>query len=406
MANDYLLDTTEGQAHSPVGGSVMHRILACPGSVLASHGVPEREAGPWADEGSFAHLFAETRLLNPTDTSLTVGWTSPEWPGQVVDTDMVYHIGRYCTYVAQIRNAIKGTLFVERRVDYTHLIRGGFGTGDVVVASDEELHIVDLKYGQGDVVEAQDNEQLLTMAAAELHRLEMISDFKKVVLHIVQPRREHFDKWETTVERVREHAQRIREVADLIVSDNPPFNPGEKQCKYCAASPCQAQLDQLAQDFDFTDTPESVGARPVSSYIDVIERIPMYEKMFSIMKQRLDEELRQGIEHPQFKLVRGRAGARAFKPDVEESDIVTALSAYVSDPTVLYTTPSLKTPAAIEKELKTSKEGKATLSTFVVQPEGKITFAPVSDKRAAIKPDDIKAELESMGDESSSDSDA
>jgi hypothetical protein len=398
MPNHYLLDVPKDGGHSPVGGSVMHRVLACPGSVLASHGVPEREPGPWADEGSFAHLFAEMRLLRPLDATLREGWTHTDWPGQVVNTEMVYHIGRYVTYVSQIRNQLDGVLLVERKVDYTHLIRGGLGTGDVVVVGNGELHIIDLKYGTGEVVEAEDNDQLLTYAAAEVHRLELLYDFDKVVLHIVQPRREHFDKWETTVEVVHQHAQRIREVADLIVSDNPSFNPGEKQCKYCPASPCQAQIDQLAKDFATFDNEEQVQASMVASFLHVIERIPMYEKMFKIMQSKLEEELKQGKEYPQFKLVRGRAGTRAWAPELDEQEIVNVLTEFVPDPTALYTDPSLKSPAQVEKELRTSKEGKAALAKLVVQPEGRITFAPASDKRPAVKADDLVSELASMSD--------
>lgn len=396
MSRDYLLDMPEGSSHSPVGGSVMHRILSCPGSVYASHGVPVKEAGPWADEGSFAHLFAEMRLLNPTDPTLKTGWTHTDWPGQVVDADMQYQIGRYVTYVKQIQNSLENAdLLVERKVDYTHLIRNGVGTGDVVVVNHEELHIIDLKYGKGDMVEAHENDQLLTYATAEYHRLNLLYDFTKVVLHIVQPRREHFDSWETDVARLIEHEAAIRKAADLIVSDNPPFNPGEKQCKYCAAPPCAAQINQLKADFDDLPDVATVQAKPVTEYLDIIPRIPMYTKMFKVMQERLEEELRQGIPHPDWKLVRGRAGSRAWNPELDEQQIIDTLTKFV-DAEALYTDPVLKSPAQVEKEIKTDKEAKDALKALVVQPDGKITFAPASDKRPAVDISNIADEFDTV----------
>jgi len=396
MSRDYLLDVPKGSTHSPVGGSVMHRVLSCPGSVLASHGVPVKEAGPWADEGSFAHLFAEMRLLHPTDKSLKPGWTHPDWPGQKVDADMQYHIGRYVTHVKSVQNSLKNAdLLVERKVDYSHLIRNGFGTGDVVVVNDEELHIIDLKYGKGELVEAYENDQLLTYAVAEYHRLNLLYEFKKVVLHIVQPRREHFDSWETDVDRLIAHEKAIREAAALIVSDTPPFGPGEKQCKYCPASPCSAQMDLLKDDFEDLSDVDQVRASTVADFVPIIERIPMYTKMFKVMQERLEEELRQGKDHPGWKLVRGRAGARIWSPEVDEQEIVEALTKLVPADQ-LYTTPVLKSPAQAEKEIKSKDGWKDVLNPLVVQPQGRVTFAPASDRRPALSVADVSDEFDAV----------
>ena len=43
----------------------------------------------------------------------------------------------------------KAEVLVEERLDFSNIVPDGFGTGDAVVVSSEELHIFDYKNGEG-----------------------------------------------------------------------------------------------------------------------------------------------------------------------------------------------------------------------------------------------------------------
>lgn len=40
-------------------------------------------------------------------------------------------------------------VLIEQRLDFFHVVPGGFGTGDCVIIAEPVLRIIDLKYGQG-----------------------------------------------------------------------------------------------------------------------------------------------------------------------------------------------------------------------------------------------------------------
>ena len=45
-------------------------------------------------------------------------------------------------------------VLIAQRLDFSHVVPGGFGTGDCVIIAEPKLQIIDLKYGQGILVEA------------------------------------------------------------------------------------------------------------------------------------------------------------------------------------------------------------------------------------------------------------
>lgn len=60
----------------------------------------------------------------------------------------------YAAYVLEQFNTAKtecvdASLLIEQRLDFSHVVPGGFGTGDAVIIAEPRLHIIDLKYGMG-----------------------------------------------------------------------------------------------------------------------------------------------------------------------------------------------------------------------------------------------------------------
>ena len=63
-------------------------------------------------------------------------------------------VDKYVTYVLEAFAEAKqktpdAVLMIEERLDFSHLVEQGFGTGDAGVIADGVLEIIDLKYGKG-----------------------------------------------------------------------------------------------------------------------------------------------------------------------------------------------------------------------------------------------------------------
>jgi hypothetical protein len=405
--NDYLLDVDPGARHSPVGGSVMDRVLLCPGSVLACHGLPNKSS-KFADEGSFAHAFAEYWLRHryqipeggcggssafKGDPTVLAGWETPQWPGYTVTEDMVAEVRKYILYIDTILNANPGAeIAVEVALDYNHLIRSGSGTVDCVIICDTILHVVDLKYGAGLVIHATENKQLLTYATSVNEIFGSLYDYMEIEVHIGQPRRDHFDSWRFERPRAEQFATALKTIGQLIVRPNPPFNPGEKQCYFCPASGnCKAQLEkfqkEVSEEFSNISDPADL---PLNAFLHILGDIPLWTGLFSKWQARLEQALLAGEDIPGWKLVRGRRGNRQWA--LEDTVVVETLTDELAiDKTELFEPAKLKSPSKMEKLLKAIPPDLE--KKLITQAEGKVTIAPATDKRPAIKPSDVTEEF-------------
>jgi hypothetical protein len=79
----------------------------------------------------------------------------------------------YCEYVLQQLEAAKQycpdpMIFIEQKLDFSHWVENGFGTGDCVILADKVLQIIDYKHGLGVLVEAENNSQMMCYALGAL----------------------------------------------------------------------------------------------------------------------------------------------------------------------------------------------------------------------------------------------
>jgi len=368
--------------HSPVGGSVMARVMACPASVSACYGRPDSGAGKAAAEGTLAHEVAEKMFL--ATRGANGGFIGGE--GKFIlfdldlgDDDMRTYAVQYYDYVAGWLLGEKASIEVEMPVDYTDYMPGGTATADLVAYTDDTLHVFDYKYGMGPV-SAYENEQLLSCLLGAYDSLDYLFGFVNLVVHIVQPRIHNFTSWEVPLERLETFRTQLRATAMMIVSDKPRFQPGAKQCQWCRASAdCKAQVEKVyavsAQEFD----PVEVEGLSGKEFSDVLDDLDLMEGFAKAARKRALERLTAGYEIPGYKLVRGRKGARqwAFTTDqeidawLEENDV---------DEQDRYTKKSITAVQAEKLGIDVSK--------VVSQKDGSLTYAPESDKRGAVNPSD------------------
>lgn len=370
-----------GIAHATLGASNAHRWSVCGGSVKAEQGLGDKTSS-FAQEGTAAHELGEICLKSGDDPTDWVGRNLVEMHSWQVDDDMAHHVS---TYVEYVRNAAKGAddVLYEQRVDYSDWVPEGFGTADAVILKGDTIQVCDLKYGRGVQVDADNNPQGMLYALGAYAEYGFLSEFKRVVICIVQPRLDHISEWEISVKDLLKWAEWISYRAEVALSDDAERVPGEKQCRFCKAkATCKALYDYtesiIMSEFEDLDaaSPDSLTDKQIRL---VLEHKSMIEGWLTSVESYVRDRLDAGESFDGFKLVEGRSIRRW----VDEGQAADALSDTLGDK--LYTK-KIVSPAQAEKMLK--KDQRGVMSDLVVKPKGKPTLAPESDKRPAINATD------------------
>ena len=184
--------------HALLSASGAHRWLNCsPSAVLESREPDSMSAA--AEQGTVAHALAGWKLRRALNDAPTFKPTS-DW----IDTEMEDLTDDYVSFVQEHISLARETcgdpqVLIEQRLDFSHVVPGGFGTGDCVIIAGPKLQIIDLNYGQGVLVEAERNPQLMLYALGALYMFGHLYDITDVAVTIYQPRRGNVDTWETSV---------------------------------------------------------------------------------------------------------------------------------------------------------------------------------------------------------------
>lgn len=361
------------EVHATLSASGAHRWLNCTASPSLEAGLPST-AGEAAAEGTRAHSMAEAKLRARLTGETYTGESSGEM-GEATDA--------YVDLVTTIATGLSpADVAVEQRVDFDHLVPGGFGTADCVILSDKVLHIVDLKYGMGVRVEAEGNPQLRLYALGALAEFGILYDFETVRMTIFQPRLDSTSTAEMTRAELEEWGETVvAPAARAADAGQGEFRPGE-WCRWCKAKAiCRARAEEnlaLAR-LEFAPAP-TLEPEEVASVVEQAGRLASWAKdVESWAKDRLKE----GTEMPGLKLIAGR-GRRSFT----DADRVATVASEAG-----YTTHEMRLLplTSIEKQM-----GKKTfaelLGDLVTKTEGEPQLVAASDPRPAWTP--VTAETE------------
>lgn len=366
--------------HSPHSASGAFRWMRCPASVRMSEGI-QSVSSAYAEEGTAAAELAEITLRAGNNCEDHIGKQSKEAPGWEFSEEMARYVQVYVDYV----RALGGDLMIEFKVTYAHIVAGGSGTADAIVLVGDTLHVIDLKYGTGLRVSAVENEQEQLYASGALANLDPFGEvIRRIVLHIVQPRLDHISEWETTPEELAAFEQRAREAAELSLSEDPPFNPGESQCRWCPAQTNCGALAQYNKETclaafdepygDFKEQNELSG----EDLVWALERSKALTDWVSALQAEAVSRLMSGKAVPGYKVVEGRR-LRQWK-DKREAEVV--LVGELGEEA--YKPKEIITPAQAEKSLGKAKS-KTLVAPLIETPQGNPTLAPVSDKRPSLR---------------------
>lgn len=361
--------------HALLSASGAHRWLACPPSARLEADLPESTSQA-AEQGTVAHALAEWKLrraLHQAPAMKPVSdWIDPEM--ETLTDDYVAFIQERLREVG--KRCADTVVLIEQRLDFSHIVPGGFGTGDCVIITEPTLQIIDLKYGQGVLVEAEHNPQLMLYALGALNAFGSLYDISEVALTIYQPRRSNVSTWTIPVTDLEAWAEEtVKPRATLAAKGEGEFCAGE-HCRFCKLSAtCRARAEAnlaLAQH-EFAPPAELTDAE----IADVLARLPELKAWAAdVEAHALSLAVNQGKQWAGFKLVEGRSTRRYTD---EQAVAEAAQAAGVTD----IWEQRLKTITALEKQLG-KKRFNETLGDLVIKPPGKPTLVPETDKRPAL----------------------
>lgn len=365
----------EQPKHSLLSASGSATWLNCSGSVEAQKQYKESRSA-FADEGTAAHELAEMclkRNLNPYDFE---GKNLPETHWITVDKEMCGHVSNYMAFIDEFA----GHKIYEQKLDYSEYAPEGFGTADCVVLNGDTISIIDLKYGKGVKVYA-DSTQTKIYALGVLSEFGMLQDIKKIETYIYQPRLDHIDKDEMTIDELLRFGEWVKERAQEALKPDAPMTAGEKQCLWCkhkARCPELMRYTEAAIQNQFADFNDMVSVNRLND-----EQLALALNSASLIKSWLNavedvvkERLESGKGFKGYKLVEGRS-SRDWS---NEEEAIIALSSTHNDDELFER--SFISVAKFEKLV--GKKNIKDFENLIVKKSGKPTVVLETDPRKSL----------------------
>lgn len=413
------MNTVTDKTHARLGPSGWDWWSNCPGAPALCAGLP-RTTSRYAAEGTVAHEVADLVLQGIKPEAHKDEYPSAHhYVGQVftvegydivVDEEMAEAVD---DYVRTCREFIGegGTLLPEQQVPIGHLTGepGAEGTSDCigVTADGKRLIVIDLKYGKGVAVNAVGNGQGRIYALGALHKFGMIYDeVEEVEIVIIQPRLDSVSSEILTVAELQafgnevEVASGLARLEDEVWAEEPgdatrlTLNPGEKQCRFCAAKGiCPALRSDVSnslavvasgpEDFADLSLPKQAAAVAIGPDVDVerlaefMRAVPLIEEAIKGVRAEVERRLFDGQDVPGFYLGVGKAGNRQWSDEAAARKAIVKRGRLTKDQAFEQ---KLISPAKAEKLL-----GKDTIKLLanegiIVQKEGSPSVCKVGDK--------------------------
>ncbi len=135
-------------------------------------------------------------------------------------------------YVAKLRATRRFNVMVEQSVQATWLDSQPFTTADLVLYTQDEIHVIDYKWGKIPV-EVVGNEQLLFYGVCYAP---LAPRAKGVTLHVLQPPVDSYESWFADTNVMAKFMADARAAEKKILAGDTTFGPSD-HCKFCPANP-------------------------------------------------------------------------------------------------------------------------------------------------------------------------
>lgn len=376
----------EERAHALLSASGAHRWLLCTPSAKLEEQFPDT-ASDTAGEGTLAHELAELKVrnyFNPGEVSkrkLTYAINKLK-KDRLWQDEMLTHTDTYLDYIREVSVKLPSqpSVEIEKHLDLSAYIPGGFGTADFIMLQGEDLYVMDFKYGKGVPVFAEENPQMLLYALGAFEAYKILYSIKQIHLAIIQPRLDSISEWDCSLDELLKFGVYVKERAALAIEGAGEFCPGEKQCRFCRAKAvCRARAEEnvrLAFSPDKGKLPPLITNAEVGSYLLQGEDVA---KWLSDLKDYALKECLAGNEIPGWKAVEGR-GQRDWTDMDAAFEKLTKSG--LTEEVMLWEKKPL-TLAQVEK-LVGKKDFQDAVGEFVTKKAGKPALVKQSGKREAI----------------------
>lgn len=369
--------------HALLSASSAHRWLHCTEAPLLEKEFPD-STSTYAQEGTLAHELCELKLKKYTTVMAKGTYTkqhnkimkSELWQNEMEETSE-----RYLDYVKSIMLAcdVAPAVLIEKQVDFSQYVPGGFGTADCLILAGDTLHVVDYKHGKGVVVDADHNPQMMLYALGAMYELALVYRFKTVHMTIVQPRVNNISEFTMTADELTAWGEsEVKPKANAAISGNGVFEAGD-WCRFCRAKQqCKARYKANDALYPQLSTQHDARLITLQELGEYLKRGRDMAAWLEDMKDYALSESLAGAEVPGWKAVEGR-GSRAF---TNTDDAVDVLVKNGIDESILYERRVL-TLAQMEKAVG-KKAFTDLVGGLIVRNPGKPTLVEESDKRPRI----------------------
>ena len=372
------------RAHALLSASSAARWLHCTAAPRLEAQFPDTTS-EFAKEGTLAHSIAELKLrkyaIEPMSQRAYSRRLNALKKDELYQSEMEGFTDSYIDYIKKIVLAYPTKPFVtaEKRVDFSTIVPGGFGTADCVILHGEDMHIIDFKYGKGVPIDAHDNPQMRLYAIGALQAYGLLYAPKIIHMHIVQPRISNFSEETIALDDLIEWGKQIADTARDAYNGPGKFAPGENTCRFCRAKgQCKARADYFAamnKTMEAHKDPKLITMAELGEYLKKAKALEAWAK--DLQEYALSCCL-SGKEVPGWKAVEGR-GTRTF---TDQDAAYKELIEHGIAEAILYERVPL-TLAKAEKAIGKT-EFNELVGKYIVKNPGRPTLVPESDKREAI----------------------
>lgn len=202
-----------------MSASVVKRHMACHGSANLEEAilnwtppVEDRTADNAANRGTKKHELLEPIMELPAKDILGMA--------------------KYLQYVGELRSQRRFKVLVEAEVQAKWLVTQPQTTADLVLYTQDELHIVDGKWGKIKV-DVLNNDQLMYYAVCFAP---LAPKAKGVRLHILQPPLDNFESTWVSATELTEWMEKAQQAEKQIQAGDLTLTPGD-HCQFCPANP-------------------------------------------------------------------------------------------------------------------------------------------------------------------------
>lgn len=382
---------TEQRDHAILSASSAHRWLTCTPSARLELEEGRDQCSVYAAEGTAAHALAELKLsyrfgkitLSDYNERYEAFKKDPEF-APYYNKEFEEYVDDHVEYViSETEGLTNYHIYFEVRVNFSNVVPQGFGTADILIVTEDMIHVIDLKFGAGVPVSAINNPQLRLYGMGALN---MFPNTKKVRMTINQPRLESRDSETLSKEYLLDWAFKyVSPKAEEAIKGEGALHASEDACRFCKLkAKCKARADmQLAsaqQEFSIVDQKKNLAQNMSPEQIGhILEIAPLFIDWFKDVQSFALGQLAAGVKIPGYKLVEGKSN-RIITDETKVKEILLEVGLKEEE---LMEPPKMlgisKLEALVGKKLFAE-----LCKDYIIKPQGKLTFAPESDRRPEV----------------------